>query len=59
MTATTFKKGIAVFCFLFGIVLFVVGGYYLWNTPIEHGWEGVVAIAAGFLFHTVFFILWR
>ncbi len=58
MTAMTFKKGIAALCFLFGVVLFLVGGYYLWSAPIEHGKEGVISIAAAFLLHTIFWTMW-
>jgi len=58
MTAMTLKKGIAAFCCLLGVVLFLVGGYYLWNAPIEHGKEGVISIAAAFLLHGIFWTLW-
>jgi hypothetical protein len=58
MTALTFKKGIAAFCCLLGVVLFLVGGYYLWSAPIEHGKEGVISILAAFLLHVIFWALW-
>jgi hypothetical protein len=58
MTAMTFKKGIAAFCCLLGVVLFLAGGYYLWSAPIEHGMEGVISILAAFLLHVIFWALW-
>ena len=58
MTAYTVKKGIAALCFVFGVVLFLLGGYYLWYSPIEHGWEGMVSIAAGLLLHVIFWAMW-
>lgn len=58
MTAQTVKKGIAALCFLFGVVLFLVGGYYLWSAPIEHGPEGVISIVAGLLLHAIFWTMW-
>lgn len=59
MTPTTFKKGIAVCCFLFGVILFIGGGYYLWTTPIEHGWGALMALAVGVLLHVIFYVLWQ
>jgi hypothetical protein len=58
MNASTVKKGVAALCFLFGVALFLVGGYYLWSAPIEHGWWGVVAIVAGLLLHVFFWAMW-
>jgi hypothetical protein len=54
----TFKKGIAAFFCLLGIVFFLLGAHYLWSTPIEHGWEGAVLIATGFALHAIFWVLW-
>ena len=54
----TFRKGIAAFCCLLGVAFFLVGGYYLWSAPIEHGPEGVISILAGFLLHVIFWTLW-
>jgi hypothetical protein len=58
MTAMTLKKGIAAFCCLLGVVLFLFGGYYLWSAPMEHGREGVISILAAFLLHAIFWVLW-
>jgi hypothetical protein len=58
MTAMTFKKGIAALCFIFGVVLFLVGGYYLWSAPIEHRMEGVISILAGLLLHVIAWTMW-
>jgi len=58
MTAGTVRKAIAVLFFLFGAFLFLLGGYYLWTSPIEHGWEGMVSIAAGLLLHVIFWAMW-
>jgi hypothetical protein len=58
MTAMTLKKGIAALCCLLGVVLFLVGGYYLWSAPMEYGREGVISILAAFLLHTIFWVLW-
>jgi len=58
MTANTVKKGIAAVCCLLGVAFFLVGGYYLWSAPIEHGPEGVISILAGFLLHVIFWTLW-
>ena len=58
MTAMTFKKGVAAFCCLLGVVLFLVGGDYLWSAPIEHGKEGVISILVAFLLHVIFLALW-
>jgi hypothetical protein len=58
MTAMMFRKSIAAFCCLLGVVLFLAGGYYLWSAPIEHGMEGVISILAAFLLHVIFWALW-
>jgi hypothetical protein len=58
MNAMTIKKGIAAFCFLLGMVFFLVGAHSLWSTPIEYGWEGVVSIVTGIVLHAIFFVLW-
>jgi hypothetical protein len=58
MTAMTFRKGIAAFCFLLGVVLILVGAYYIWVAPIEHGREGLFSIVAGLLLHAIFWVLW-
>lgn len=59
MTAMTFKKGIAAFCCLLGVVLLLVGAFYIWVAPIEYGWVGVISISAGILLHAIFWVLWR
>ena len=58
MTAKTVKRGVAALCFVFGVVLFLVGGYDLWSAPIEHGREGVIALVAGLLLHVIFWVMW-
>jgi hypothetical protein len=58
MTATTVKKSIAAFCFLLGTVLFLVGGYYIWSAPIEHGQDGLISIFAALLLHVIFWAFW-
>lgn len=58
MTAMTLRKGVAAFCCLLGTVLGLVGAYYVWSSPIETGWEGVILILAGFLLHVIFWVLW-
>ena len=58
MTVMTFKKGIAAFCCVLGIGFLLVGTHLLWNTPMEHGWEGVVSIVAGLLLNAMFLVLW-
>lgn len=58
MTAMTFKKGIAAFCCLLGVVFLLVGAYYIWVAPIEYGREGLILIVAGLLLHAIFWVLW-
>ena len=58
MTAMTFKKGIAALCFILGTVLFLVGGYYVWSAPIEHGQDGWISISVALLLHMIFWVLW-
>jgi hypothetical protein len=57
MTAMTIKKGIAGFCFLFSVVLFLPGAYYLRSAPIEYGWEAAMGIAIAFLLYAIAAIL--
>lgn len=58
MTAMTFKKGVAALCCFLGIVLFLVGAYYLWSAPIELGWQRVIFVLAAFVLHVIFWSLW-
>jgi hypothetical protein len=55
----TFRKAIAAVCFLLGVVLLLLGAYYVWVAPIELGREGLALTVAGLLLHAIFWVLWR
>jgi hypothetical protein len=58
MTSMTFRKAVAAVCLLLGVVLLLVGGYYVWVAPIALGREGLVLTVTGLLLHAIFWALW-